>query len=66
MGVYLGKIPVGVIVNLGKGSVIYCDVEQIIDGNSCELIITEGDVNSKYVLSYNDDLEYLSIYLNEK
>lgn len=66
MGVYLGKIPVGIILNTGKGSILYCDIEQIINGNSCELLITEGDVNSKYVLSYDDDLEYLSIYINEK
>ena len=65
MGVYLGKIPIGVIVNTGKGSPLYCDIEQIINGNSCELIITEGDENSKYlIVSVEND--YLSIYLNEK
>lgn len=65
MGVYLGKIPIGVIVNTGKGAPLYCDIEQIINGNSCELIITEGDENSKYlIVSVEND--YLSIYLNEK
>lgn len=66
MGVYLGKIPVGIIVGTRKGFPLYCNIEQIINGNLCELIITDGDENSEYILSFLEDREYLAIYLNEK
>lgn len=67
MGVYLGKIPVGVIVASGNGNFIPCNVEQIIkDEFYCEIHITEGTSDSKYRLGWVVDGEHQSLYIVEK
>lgn len=66
MGVYLGKIPVGVMLPTGKGFLKFCNVEQLITGNTCELIITEGDSTSDYVIGWTEDNRDISLYIVEK
>lgn len=66
MGVYLGKIPIGVVLSTGIGYLEFCDVEQIITGNTCELIITKGDSTSDYVIGWTEDNRDLSLYIIEK
>jgi hypothetical protein len=66
MGVYLGKIPIGVVVSASKGYLKFCNVEQIITGDLCEIRITEGDSTSDYVIGWTEDNRDLSLYIVEK
>lgn len=66
MAVYLGDVPVGVILSAGLGNFKYCNVEQIIIGNMCELIITESDTPTNYLVGALEHVEELSLYILEK
>jgi len=68
MGVYLGKIPVGVVITekQSSGYLRFCNIEQIIKGDACELIITESDVATDYVIGWTEDDTYISLYICER
>lgn len=68
MGVYLGKIPVGIIIKAKQsaGYLRFCNIKQIINRDACELIITESDVATDYVIGWTEDGEYVSLYVCER
>lgn len=66
MGIYLGNASIGAILPTGLGYLKYCTVEQIISGNTCELVITESATPTEYVIGYLVRNDEISLYILKK